>query len=363
MLGTMNLDTAANNLIVQSDLKAAEIDESIYFDYQCNDKHLSSYPTSPFTITLAEGIISKKYKSAEYYDTKRVSIDTFQVAFNKIFNEVYEFDEILESAEDDVLLAKIPFFRRVRLVTIDDNGIMKCSCCEYEVCGLFCEHQICIAKSIHKFVGESFLGFDHHDIALRWRSAYMHLAFRSNTPKSLQQLFDNLLDSGDIGPRMKIPIPDSIGIEEPSEDQPAIDRLKNYQKEHAIVLNNYFDGLFISEFVPECCKDLDSLFADSIENYELPVDVVTNAREILKDKVSTAYHMADRLGKRGIEELECVIENFMTWANKHYEDSSDEDISIEIGAEPKTTMRVKYIPMTKDRYTGNVKRIYNTKHM
>ncbi|KAL7465293.1 hypothetical protein ACHAXS_005615, partial [Conticribra weissflogii] len=59
MLATMNLDTAAKNLNAQSDLKAAEIEESIYYDYQRNVKHWSSHPTSPFTTTLAEGIISK----------------------------------------------------------------------------------------------------------------------------------------------------------------------------------------------------------------------------------------------------------------------------------------------------------------
>ncbi len=170
----------------------------------------------------------------------------------------------------------------------------------------------------------------------------LHLAFCSDAPKSLQLLFDNLLDSGDIGSRLKIQIHDLIGIEEPWEDQPAIDRIKNYQKEHAIIPNNYFDGLYISELVPEYCKDLDSLFTESIDNYELPGDVVSNAREILKDKVSTAYCMADRLGKRGVEELECVLENFMTWANKQYEDLSDDKISIESGVEEKNEVNKIY---------------------
>ncbi len=362
MLATINLDTAANNLNAQSDLKAAEIEESIYYDYQCNDKHRSSHPMSPFTTTLCKGIISKKYERAKYYKAKRFSIETFQVAFNE-FNEVYEFDEISESAEDDVMLAKIRLFKRVRVVTINENGIMKCLCCEYEVCSLFCEHQIYVTKLIYKALGETFEGFDHHDSALRWISVYMHLAFCSDTPKSLQLLFDNLLDSGDIGPRLKIQIHDSIGVEEPWEDQPAIDRIKNYQKEHAIVPKNYFDGLYISELVQECHKNLDSLFAESIDNYELPVDVVSNAREILKDKVSITYQMADRLGKRGVEGLECVPENFMTCANKQYEDLSDDNISIESGVEEKTMKTTKFIPMMQDSYTCSVKRIYNTKHM
>ncbi len=79
----------------------------------------------------------QKYERAEYYEAKRISIETFQVAFNEIFNGVYEFDKISKSAEDDVMLAKIPLFKRVRVVTINENGIMKVSVVSMRYAGCF----------------------------------------------------------------------------------------------------------------------------------------------------------------------------------------------------------------------------------
>ncbi len=55
----MDMDTSAKTLNIQQDLKAAEIEEMIYFDFTHTDKRWSKLPTSPYTVSLAEGLLLK----------------------------------------------------------------------------------------------------------------------------------------------------------------------------------------------------------------------------------------------------------------------------------------------------------------
>ncbi len=127
----MNLDTAAESMNAQSDIKAAEIEEAFYHGYHQNKKHWSNHPTSPHETTIAKGIISKKGYRSQFYIGKQISSNEFQVMYSEIFDKVYEFDEIASKNNDNVILAKIPLFRHVSTVTVYKDGIMRCTCCEY----------------------------------------------------------------------------------------------------------------------------------------------------------------------------------------------------------------------------------------
>ncbi len=64
-----------------------------------------------------------------------------------------------------------------------------------------------------------------------------------------------------------------------------IERVKNYARECAEIQNDYFDGAHMSNFVLQCCTDFESLFSNSIENYDLTFHAGCFAREALKGKV------------------------------------------------------------------------------
>ncbi len=95
---------------------------------------------------------------------------------------------------DDLMIIKIPLFRCVCNVIVDETGIMKWTCSEYECTGIFCVHQICVAQFVHNFSGLDFTRLDHHDIGLWHNSAYLHLANRIETPNLLQNLLIEYLN-------------------------------------------------------------------------------------------------------------------------------------------------------------------------
>ena len=64
----MDIDTSAKTLNIQQDLKAAEIEEMIYFDFTHTDKRWSKLPTSPYTVSLAEGLLLKMMSRIHLYE-------------------------------------------------------------------------------------------------------------------------------------------------------------------------------------------------------------------------------------------------------------------------------------------------------
>ncbi len=139
------------------------------------------------------------------------------------------------------------------------------SCCEYKVCGLFCEHQICVAEFIYKHASKTFPGFTCSNLVLWQTSAYMHLAYRAQTPLILQKLFDDLLNNELRGPTLGIPIPSNIPIHTPSPKLPAIDWLKECSKESATISKNHFNDGHISEYKHNCWGDLDFHFSEYLK--------------------------------------------------------------------------------------------------
>ena len=62
------MDTSAKTLNIQQDLKAAQIEEMIYFDFTHTDKRWSKLPTSPYTVSLAEGLLLKMMSRIHLYE-------------------------------------------------------------------------------------------------------------------------------------------------------------------------------------------------------------------------------------------------------------------------------------------------------
>ncbi len=94
-----------------------------------------------------------------------------------------------------------------------------------------------------------------------------------------------------------------------------MDRLKKYLEESATIPENYLDGCHTSSFVPNFQEQLEFLYCELIESYNVPKDAGFRARELLKPKVNLAYKMADWLGDKGIKQLDHVLTSFATWVN------------------------------------------------
>ncbi len=124
----------------------------------------------------------------------------------------------------------IPFFSRIRTVTIDTDGTMVCTCCLFERQGLPCTHQACVADLCHETIGSCFAGFTHHDIHVRWRSNYMYYAHKQTTHPDMYINF-HLIAIKSSGPNLWMMLPNSLPIHPRVIILLAIDCLKNHKKE------------------------------------------------------------------------------------------------------------------------------------
>ena len=239
MLPTMGLDRSANNLNVQADIKAAEIDTFCHSQYVNNKKNWSTHPTAPYVTAFGEGLISHEYRCSITKKCRRVGQAHFQVTYHptcKTGKTTNKADATFDLSTDEVNAAcdfpnvPIPLFSRTRIVTVDKNKLMFCSCAKFECRRLFCADQICVARSVHDHAGSEFLGFTHNDVALRYSSAFMHLGYKKTTPLQVQALFHALASKEVVGPSLNSNIPDTMPIEEPRPYESALDRLKNYDK-------------------------------------------------------------------------------------------------------------------------------------
>ena len=56
MQPTMNMDTAAKTLNLQTDVKVSEVEAMIYDDFTKTDKRWSNKPTAPYLVSFGEGL-------------------------------------------------------------------------------------------------------------------------------------------------------------------------------------------------------------------------------------------------------------------------------------------------------------------
>ena len=116
---------------------------------------------------------------------------------------------------DDFQNVPIPLFSRICSVSIDDRGIMYCSCCKIECRGYFCADQVCVADVVHAASGTPFLGFTHNDIAPCYYTHFMYMAYKPTTPKDIQVSLHQLVLNGVQEPTLITEIDPSLAFKEP----------------------------------------------------------------------------------------------------------------------------------------------------
>ncbi len=380
------MDTAAETLNLQSHLKAAELEQMIYRDFAKPNKSWSNLPTSLHTVKFAEELIKVVVERSALYTAVRVGERAFEVRFtgsddNDTIKCSVEFENQDYDSYKDV---PIPVFDRIREVVIDDDGVMYCGCRRFDCRGIFCEQHVCTAELICQAQGVKFECFTHHDIALRWRSDFMHLAYKDSSPAETQKMFHLLAMKDVAGPTFRGEIPDNLEIHPQTPILPALDRLKNYSKE-GIDLEK-IDGMFSTTFTPssqftdesgvEIDRDvLDEIFEDMFEdlqsitskssvkifesalsNAALPQAAAKGigARDTLKSLANDSYALADKVGPDGVAKLEEMFNGYLAWCNTKLNGKEEEDAA---GG------KRKFVPFTQDSYDGTAKRIHNTHHM
>ena len=199
---------------MQADLKAAQIKDMIHSEFIKPTKNWSNSLTSKYVLTFPKGLLKAVQDRVHLYSPKRVGLSSFEVHYigksvknDKVDNN--QESKVITLPPEEVIgidvdfeIGPLPIFLRIRRVEISADGVMHCSCCAFENRGFFCEHQFSVATLIYKNKNDEFLGFTHHDVALRYLISYMHLGFRVSTPKSLTEVFTRLMKSDIDGPRL-----------------------------------------------------------------------------------------------------------------------------------------------------------------
>ena len=202
---TMKIDTSAKTLINQTRTRIFDCESTIFQDATCTHKKWSDLPTSNYTVTVAEGILSEIMRRSILYQAQLVSIDknmhAFQVLYlgtsstsktpsQNINTNLYPNKENTNDTAVDIELSPIPRFERIRTVTVSRKGIMFCTCKHFERMGQPCVYQVAVAISCHDNPDTTtdkccFKGFTCHDIAVWWWSSYMYYAYRkTHHPRS-----------------------------------------------------------------------------------------------------------------------------------------------------------------------------------
>lgn len=397
MQPTMNMDTAAKTLNLQTDVKVSEVEAMIYDDFTKTDKRWSNKPTAPYLVSFGEGLVVEAYKRSHLYKGCRVGAREFQVKYvGDGTNDANKQDEYDNG--DGIPSHQIPLFERVRDVTVDEDGTMHCSCCRFQRSGVFCEQQICIAQLVHEARGEKFAGFTHHDVSVRYWSSYMHLAYKESTPGHIRQLFHRLAVQDVSGPKLAGDIPDSLKIQDRHVHLPALERLKNYKPQDINL--EQIDGMLSTTYTPnsqaeeeddmlyksmsEALQDMttpdaEELFDLSSSDACLPEAATkgVKARDILKQHVESSFQLADQHGQEGIKQLEAMHLEFQTWCNSREasmdKSKNDESVSTIVsksnesettrGSQTKNVSKRKFVAMTDCKYTASQKRVLNTHNM
>ena len=92
----------------------------------------------------------------------------------------------------------IPLFHRIRTVVFDNDACtFTCNCYQFERVGLPCVHMYAAIKH----VDSNWLGFTHHQVAVRWWSAYEAKGYPSGTSFPLSQALSTLASSDIVAPQ------------------------------------------------------------------------------------------------------------------------------------------------------------------
>ena len=163
ILPSMSLTTFAITLAVQATMKDAVLDQVSISDFSVN-QHWLNLPILGYLVTAVEGILHSQ-KRIKYYCTARTDKRIFDIFYNDNLGENY-----MRGKETTVSL---PLFFPTRKVKIDNNKVVKCSCCIFEQTGLPCIHIYCVFSYIDPCIP----GFIYHNVALCWRSVYLYYGY------------------------------------------------------------------------------------------------------------------------------------------------------------------------------------------
>lgn len=319
--GTMGVYEASLTILTQAEVKMAELNELCWQEYQKPKKDLwSNYAHSNCTTVASEGTIREENMHAKQYEPMRVGTNEFETHYvggdtgdggvDRACMDVYE---------SSVRHNAIPLFRRVRRVTIVE-GRMYCSCSKFECVGHHCRHMFSVAAYVHQSMGSTFRGFPGEQLAMRHRSVYMQFAYREDTPRELWENLDSLASNEIDGPELGVELPSvaTMPIQRRSVDQPAVDRLKNYNvkdvKEYLKeVEETSFDGMISNVGVrrgevgggtTDLGSETEMMFSESVKDSDLPRASGDGARtrDIMKQSWEELCVMADQLGEeaRGV---------------------------------------------------------------
>jgi hypothetical protein len=88
--------------------------------------------------------------------------------------------------------------------------------------GIPCSHQASVATLCYEAEGRDFLGFTHHDVAVRWWNSYMLYAYKDTTPVEMNCNFHRMAMNDIKGPKLRIKISPHIPLEDADDIAPAI---------------------------------------------------------------------------------------------------------------------------------------------
>ena len=78
---THGMDASAHTLILQSDVKAAELNDLVFRDYSQSLKNWSNTPASVHLTTFGEGLVKVVYDRYHFYKARRNESHKFQVIY------------------------------------------------------------------------------------------------------------------------------------------------------------------------------------------------------------------------------------------------------------------------------------------
>ena len=126
------------------------------------------------------------------------------------------------------------------------------------------QHQ---AHYLHDANSVKFDGLTHHDVAVRYISGYMHMAYDPSTPTDICAFYHQLACNDIVGPNLGTEIGDTIPILSKESHLTAMERLKNYNPEDIDFGN--FDGCHTQSYTPidECDERIEEQMLEKERNH------------------------------------------------------------------------------------------------
>ncbi len=255
---------------------------------------------------------------------------------------------------------------------------------KFEETGSFCAVQANLASTVHKHAGVPFHGFEIRDVALRYNSAFMPMAYKNSTPKDVQLMFHMLAEKETAGPKLRIPIPDTMPIEDRQTILSARHRILNYKAGDIgwsmydnIMTNHGFVGLMSQhqsqnqdeeENMDALFEELTEAIRGTVSDYQNKIfDTAINdnsfqynngktvkTRDTMKQHIEECCAICDEMGDEAKQKYEELHNEFRTWVNKKRNEHLESK---------RHHKKLKHVPMTNPTYTKKEERIYNTQSM